>query len=165
MSAKSKIAIALLLVSAVGLVLGAFFLPWWTGLVGDGSFEIDLRHMTMCLHNTCGEPKALGDSDASAAPWAKIGIATLASSLVAAVLAVGVAVRLMLGSKLGVLPWVASVLAIFSGLLGAIFIWAHPSFGEWTPGFGMAATLAGSFGAAIASIAARTASGTASNSR
>ncbi len=157
MTIKVKIAIALLLLSAVGLVVGALFLPWWTGLVGEGTFEINLRHMTMCLHNSCGEPKALAASDASATPWAKVGIATLASSLVAALLAVGVAVRLARGRTLGVLPWVAGVLAFFTGLLAVIFVWAHPNFGEWTPGFGMAASLAGAFGATVSSIFSRTA--------
>ncbi|MCP4448924.1 MAG: hypothetical protein GY811_26865 [Myxococcales bacterium] len=164
MTPKTKTSIALLLLSALGLVLGALVLPWWTGLVSGGSFEIDLRNMTMCIHDACGEPKALAASDASAAPWAKVGIATLASSLVATLLVLELAVRLMMATTLGVLPWLTGVLAFFAGLLGAIFIWAHPDFGEWTPSFGMACTLAGSMGAAIASIVCATGSARTSES-
>lgn len=155
MTTKAKIAVALLALGAVGLMLGALALPWWTGQLGEGSFEINLRHMTMCLRGVCGEPKPLGIADASAAPWAKIGLATLASSIVAAALAILVAVKLATASRLGVIAWVASVVAVFAGLLGGIFIWAHPSFGDWTPGFGMAACLVGAFVTAVAAVLAR----------
>jgi hypothetical protein len=156
MSLKAKFAVAMLLLSALGLVLGALVLPWWTGVIEGGSFQIDLRHMTMCLHNHCGSPKALSAADASAAPWAKVGIATMAASLMAALLAAGVAMRMMLSKEPKTLPWVAGILALFAGLLGAIFTWAHPDFGDWTPSYGMACTLAGALGAATMSIFAGT---------
>lgn len=142
----------MLLLSALALVLGALVFPWWTGLVEGGSFQIDLRNMTMCLHNHCGSPKALAAADAAAAPWAKVGIATMAASLMAALLAAGVAMRMLLSKAHGTLPWVAGVLALFAGFLGIIFIWSHPDFGKWTPSYGMACTLAGAFGAATMSI-------------
>ncbi len=152
MSLKAKLAIALLLLSALALVLGALVLPWWTGAIEGGSFTIDLRHMTMCLHNHCGSPKALSAADASATPWAKVGIATMAASLMAALLSTGVAMRLMLGKPTKTLPWLAGIVALFAGLLGIIFVWAHPDFGDWTPSYGMASTFAGALGAAAVSI-------------
>ncbi len=152
MSLKAKIAIALLLLSALALVLGAVVLPWWTGIVEGGSFRIDLRHMTMCIHNNCGSPKALSASDAAAAPWAKVGIVTLAASLMAALLTTAVAMQMMMKKAPGTLTWVTGVLALFAGLLGVIFVWAHPDFGDWTPSYGMACTLGGAFGASTMSI-------------
>ncbi len=154
MSGKSKVIVVVLVLAALALVLGAVVFPWWTGVLEGGHFEIDLRNMTMCINKHCGSPKALAASDASAAPWAKVGIATMAASFVAAVLAAGVAMRISLGGRLGVLPWLAGVLAGFTGVLGILFASFHPEFGDWTPSYGMACTFAGALAAAAMSVIA-----------
>ncbi len=152
MSGKSKTIVVVLVLAALALVLGALVLPWWTGVIEGGSFEINLRNMTMCLKNHCGSPKSLSAADAAATPWAKVGIATMAASLVAAVLAISLALQTIRGHRLGVWPWIAGVLAAFSGLLGILFTAFHPEFGDWTQSYGMASTFAGALAAAAMSI-------------
>jgi len=155
MSLKIKLAIAFLLVAIAGLIAGALILPWWTGGIATGSFEVDLRHMTLCIEGVCHHPKALSATDPNATPWARMGIATVATSLVAVVLLLVVVFRLVTNKAPGTIGWLASIMAIFTGVLGATFVYAHPDFGDWTPSFGMACTLASSIVAAISILVAR----------
>ncbi len=149
MPPKAKLALVFLLLSVLGLVLGAVILPWWSGNTGGGTFAIYSRYMVMCMDGICGQ-KPLAAAGASATPWAKMGTAMMATSLVAAGLLGICFVFIVLRRTLGLLAWVTASLSFFAGVLGLAFAWAHPEFGTWTPAWGMACTLAGSVVGAVA---------------
>ncbi len=149
MPLKAKLAFAFLLLSVLGLVLGALLLPWWTGETASGSFAIYSRYMEMCSNEVCAQ-KSLAAAGASATPWAKMGTAMMATSLVAVGLLGICAVSIARRRALGMVAWVAAAFAFFAGVLGLAFAWAHPEFGAWTPAWGMACTLAGSVVGAVA---------------
>lgn len=156
---SKRITTMVFLVASTGLLLcGALILPWWAGPLEGGSFEIDLRGMTMCLDAVCGGKKPLSVADASGVAWAKIGTSTFAASLVAAallMLCIGQTIR---GAKRGTLHWIAGLMVFFTGVLALLFVWLRPDFGEWTPSYGLACALAGSLvGIAAVSMAARVA--------
>ncbi len=154
MAKKHIVVASVLVLAALALALGALIFPWWTGETGAGRFEIDLRNMTMCFNNQCGSPKPLSGAGESAAPWAKVGIATLAASLVAAAIALAVALRLFRRTRVGVMAWLAGVLAAFAGVLAGLFVAFHPDFGDWTPSYGMACVFGGALAVVAMSIVA-----------
>ena len=158
MPGKRATATILLAASAVMLLCGALLLPWWAGQLPRGSFEIDLRGMSMCIDSLCGATKPLSVADASAVAWAKLGTSTFAASLVAALLIVLCIGKTIRGARQSTLHWLAGAMTMFTGALALLFVWLRPEFGDWTPSYGMACMLAGSLGGAIAvTVAAQTA--------
>lgn len=155
MTIKRATTTIFLVVSTLMLLCGALLLPWWSGELERGSYSIDLRGMTMCLDSICAH-KPLSVADPSAAFWAKLGIGTFAASLVASLLMVACLWKSVSGFGRSTLYWIAGAMMMFTGVLGLLFVWIRPEFGEWAPSYGMASTLAGAFLGAIAvSVAAR----------
>lgn len=154
MTAKRKLVVMLSLLSSLLLLLGALVLPWWTGQLDNGDFEVNLRGMEMCLRGVCGESKALSMVGEDAKGWSRVGVSTFAVSLVAAWVLVLSAIQAVRHRDRGsVVHWLAGSLALFSGLLSLLFVWLHPDFGTWSPSYGMASALAGSFLGAMAASA------------
>jgi hypothetical protein len=157
MTIKRTTTMVFLVASTLMLLCGALLLPWWAGQLERGSYEIDLRGMTMCLDSICSH-KPLSVADPSAAFWAKLGTGTFAASLVASALMLACIGNSLRGGGRSTLHWLAGAMMFFTGVLALLFVWLRPEFGAWTPGYGMASTLGGSFLGAIAvSVAARVA--------
>ncbi len=153
MSIKRIATLVFLMASTAMLLLGALVLPWWEGELAAGSFRIDLRSMQMCAEQVCGEAKPLSIADASGEGWAKFGISAFAASLVAALLLVGCIWKTVMGRPKSSYQWIAGVMALFSGVLGLLFIWLRPDFGQLNPSYGLACAMAGAIVGAIAASA------------
>jgi hypothetical protein len=157
MTIKRATTTIFLIASTLMLLCGALLLPWWAGQLERGSFEIDLRGMTMCLDSVCAK-KPLSVADSSGVGWAKIGMSAFAASLVAVGLMALCIWKSIRGGKKSTLYWLAGAMVMFTGALALLFVWLRPDFGEWMPGYGLACTFAGSLvGATALSVAARTA--------
>ncbi len=156
MSTK-RLATMIFLVAATGLLLaGALLLPWWVGALEQGSFSVDLRGMQVCFEEGCSATKPLSMADSGAEFWAKLGTSVFATSLVAAFLLLGCVWLSFRRRPKSTYQWVAGALALFTGVLALLFVWLRPDFGDWSPSYGLACTLAGSIlGAIAASASAR----------
>ncbi len=154
MFTTKKLSIGFLLIAAGCLVAGAF-LPWWTGDLASGRFQIDLRKMTLCFEGLCRD-RALTGADGSAQGWARLGSSVFAASFVSIFLLLVSTVESLKAKQHFVTYWLTGAVAMFTGLLAILFIIANPSSGEWVPSYGLASTIAGSFVGALAiSVVAR----------
>lgn len=145
----------ILLLAAALLLLGALAWPWWSASANGTVLEIGVRDMTLCVSDACSNSQSLSSADSGSRVWSKLGAGTFAASLVAAVLLLGLFGAALLKKKVPTLAWVAGTLACFVGVLAVFFVLLRPDLADLTPGYGMAATLAGALLGASASIAHR----------
>ena len=107
------------------LLFAAYRPTWFNEEVSNAS--LGLRAMRLCLDGDCrAESIAAISGDAS---WARTGMATFASSLLAAALAVTLAGALAAGRTPRFLGRITIVAAVTSAVAGAIFVLQFPGFG------------------------------------
>jgi hypothetical protein len=160
-----RIAVVAAALAAILLCWGALVTSWWTGGGGATRFAVGLHSVELCTGGACRAARlpSLGGGPG----WPRIGMAALASALLAAGVLVVVAVLAALG-RMHRAAWPARVAAtscVFCAVLGAVFALIAPvDAQDLVPGYGMALFFAGTVvgaatGALVLSVASRPSAG------
>jgi hypothetical protein len=127
---RLRAAAAASLAAALALIAGALATSFWRGGDGDTHYQVGLVRASICIGSACHDG-GLSLFGAATATWAKLGAATLAAGMLAALAHLVAALQLVrpVLPAWAYRPRLAGGLSLLAMSIGAVFAISQPDLG------------------------------------